>query len=318
MIQIQNLEVRFKNVYAVRKISFEIKEGETLGIVGESGSGKSVTALSIIRLIPNAEVSGEILFEGRNLLTLTPNELKKLRGQKIGFIFQDPMSSLNPTMSVGKQILEALFKKNPTISKNEAQQKGLELLELVEISKPTSRFEQYPHELSGGIRQRVMIAIALAQDPKLLIADEPTTSLDVTVQAQILHLLKEIQKKRKMSILLITHDLSLVASFCDRVSVMYAGKIVESASVFQIFAKPSHPYTQKLLSSIPRLDLPQETPLNPIFGSPPNLCLPLQHCAFCPRCDKALKICALTSPPHFKREEGHFVSCHLYDPRNRT
>jgi len=240
--------------------------------------------------------------------------LQAVRGKEIGIIFQDPMSSLNPTMKVGEQILESLLKHNPHMSRKEASLKTLSLLSLVGIPEPKARMQQYPHELSGGMRQRIMIALALAPSPKILIADEPTTALDVTIQAQILQLLKDIQKATGTSILLITHDLSIVAGFCDRVLVMYAGKIVETASVESLFKQPKHPYTQKLLASIPRLDQDVSTPLQPIRGSPPDLSLPQPGCSFVSRCQMPLHICLHESPPLFSIEQG-LCACWHYDKR---
>ncbi len=303
MLDIQNLSVTFKTylgqVQAVRKVSFSVEKGETVAIVGESGCGKSVTAQAIMQLCSTASIEGAIYFENEDLLKKSKKEMRKIRGQKMGMVFQDPMTSLNPTMRIGKQICES------GISKESA----LQLLELVEISNPGKRLQQYPYQLSGGMRQRVMIAIALACNPHLLIADEPTTALDVTIQAQILALIKNIQKERGMSIILITHDLGIVAGNCDRVLVMYSGQIVESGSVDQIFANPSHPYTRGLLRSVPRLDMDSNKVLEPIEGTPPSLLCPPKGCPFAARCDRAMRICQIEQPKLYQVNQGHFSAC---------
>ena len=305
MLEVEDLTVSFNSylgqVQAVRGVSFKVERGETVAIVGESGCGKSVTAQAIMQLTPSltSQVTGSVIFEDENLLKKSKRAMRKIRGQKMGMIFQDPMTSLNPTMRIGKQIREA------GVSRDEA----LELLELVEISSPEKRLLQYPHELSGGMRQRVMIAIALACNPKLLIADEPTTALDVTIQAQILELIKNIQKERGMSLILITHDLGIVAGSCDRVLVMYGGKIVESGSVDQIFQSPAHPYTKGLLRSVPRLDMDSSKVLEPIEGTPPSLLQPPQGCAFCARCDQAMRICQGQQPKLVEVGAGHRSAC---------
>jgi len=295
-IEVKDLEVSIQNIRAVRNVSFTLYEGEKLGIVGESGCGKTILMKALLQLLPSTATidSGEIWFQGNNLVTLTEKELQGIRGKEIGMIFQDPMTSLNPTLKIGYQIAEGYRRHFPLISKKEAKERALELLQQVGISEPELRMEQYPHLLSGGIRQRAVIALALASKPSILIADEPTTALDVTVQAQILDLLLQLQQ----SILLITHDLSIVASFCDRVLVMYAGQIVEEATVSELFANPKHPYTKRLLQSIPRID-GQEKILHPIAGSPPDLSIPLQGCAFCSRCTEAIDICRTETPPLF-------------------
>lgn len=306
LLKVSDLTVSFSTylgkVQAVRGVSFSLESGKTIGIVGESGSGKSVTAQAIMQLIPSPPgfiEKGEIWFEGEDLLKKSKRGMRKIRGKKMGMVFQDPMTSLNPTMRIGKQILEALPDKRAV----------LELLEMVEISNPEKRMQQYPHELSGGMRQRVMIAIALACNPRLLIADEPTTALDVTIQAQILDLMRTIQKKRGTSIILITHDLGIVASICDYVLVMYGGKIVESATVEQIFSSPLHPYTRGLLSSMPRLDMDRQKILRPIEGTPPNLLNPPRGCAFCARCDRAMHICKLEIPKLTEVRVGQKSAC---------
>lgn len=314
LLKVNNLKICFHTylgkVEAVRGISFEIMPGETVGIVGESGCGKSVTAQALLRLIPTppGEIeSGEIFFQEKELLNAPKKFMKQIRGKEIGMIFQDPMTSLNPTMRIGKQIMEGLCR-HQKLPKQEAHKRALELLQLVEISNPEKRITQYPHEFSGGMRQRIMIAIALACNPKLLIADEPTTALDVTISAQILELMKTVQKKMGTSIILITHDLGVVAGMCDRVLVMYAGQIVESGSITEIFRNPLHPYTKGLLRSIPRLDMDRSTTLTPIFGTPPNLLNPPSGCAFCPRCESAMRICQQKEPP-LHQHSSQTVTC---------
>ncbi|OGN65210.1 MAG: peptide ABC transporter ATP-binding protein [Chlamydiae bacterium RIFCSPHIGHO2_12_FULL_49_9] len=300
LLEIKDLSVQFsvhgKILQAVRGISFDILAGETVGIVGESGSGKSAAVQAITKLSQAEKIGGSALFEGVDLLK--EKELKHIRGRKIGMIFQDPMSSLNPTMRIGAQIMEGLLfhKLHP---KEEAKRKALEWLKIVGVPDPIARFSQYPHELSGGMRQRVLIAIALACSPKLLIADEPTTALDVTIQAQILDMLKNLQKRFQMSLLLITHDMGVVSEICKKVIVMYAGKIVEMGSVDEILKSPKHPYTQMLLRSRPNLESTKEIPLTSIDGSPPNLLDPPKGCAFKERCPFAANICD-KDPPFIK------------------
>jgi len=316
-IEVKDLQVTLQGqgqtIQAVRNVSFTLYEGERLGIVGESGCGKTILMKSLLQLLPsNATIgSGEIWYQGTNLVTLSEKKLQRIRGKEIGMIFQDPMTSLNPTLKIGYQIAEGLLRHFPEITKNQAKQRALELLKQVGIPEPELRLEQYPHLLSGGIRQRAVIALALASKPSILIADEPTTALDVTVQAQILDLLLKLQQGLSTlpSILLITHDLSIVASFCDRVLVMYAGQIVEEASVEELFANPQHPYTQRLLKSIPR----QGDQLHPIAGSPPDLSIPLQGCAFCNRCTEAMNICRTETPPLFNER----ARCWLLDSRRK-
>jgi oligopeptide/dipeptide ABC transporter ATP-binding protein len=312
-IEVKDLHVTLQSqeqiIQAVRNVSFTLYKGERLGIVGESGCGKTLLMKSLLQLLPSTATieNGEIWYQGTNLVTLSEKKLERIRGKEIGMIFQDPMTSLNPTLKIGYQIAEGLLRHFPLITKKEAQQRALELLKQVGIPEPELRLEQYPHLLSGGIRQRAVIALALASKPSILIADEPTTALDVTVQAQILDLLLHLQQDT--SILLITHDLSIVASFCDRVLVMYAGQIVEEASVEELFAHPKHPYTQRLLQSIPH----QGDKLHPIAGSPPELSSPLQGCAFCPRCTEAMNICRTETPPLFQKK----ARCWLLDPRRK-
>ena len=317
LLEVNNLQVNFKahggTVHAVRDVSFHLNQGEVVGLVGESGCGKSVTAQMIMRLIPSPPVeivSGEIWFEGEELLSKEEVEMRQIRGKKIGMVFQDPLTSLDPTMTIGKQIIEGIFQ-HERISKKEAWNQAIELLHLVGIAEPEKRVNQYPFEFSGGMRQRVVIAMAIACNPQLLIADEPTTALDVTIQAQILSLLKNLQDKKKMSILLITHDLGIVAGMCDRVMVMYAGKIVEVGTVEQIFYQPQHPYTKALLKAIPRLDLGKEKPLQSIFGSPPDLSHPPAGCSFHPRCPSAMPVCCSYEPLLEDLEGEHRSACWL-------
>lgn len=315
LLDIKNLEVTFtvhqKPLHAVRNVSFFLKEGERLGIVGESGCGKSATAKAVVKLLPSysCKIGGEIQFDGRNLMPYSEKMMNGIRGKEIGMIFQDPMTSLNPTLKVGYQIAEGFRKHNPHLSKAEAEKNVKEMLELVGIAHPHEISSSYPHTLSGGMRQRIMIALALICKPKLLLADEPTTSLDVTIQAQILELMRTLQTKTSTSIILITHDLSVVAGFCDRVLVMYAGQIVEDAPVEQLFENPQHPYTRRLLQSLPRLDMPRDHPLVPIEGRPPDLSSIAPGCAFCPRCVDAMQICAVKTPPSISVEEDHLSAC---------
>lgn len=315
LLSVRNLSVSFKLkkrlLCAVRDVSFDLNEGEILGIVGESGSGKSVTAKSLVRLLPahSTVITGQAIYGGRNLLTLSEKELQAVRGKEIGMIFQDPMTSLNPTMKIGKQICESYLRHHKESTRAEAKDRALELLDLVGIPQAKSRFEEYPHTLSGGMRQRVMIALALAANPRLIIADEPTTALDVTIQAQILELMRSIKEKLGTSFILITHDLSVVAGFCDRVLVMYAGRIVEQASVDQLFSHPSHPYTRGLLHAIPRLDMPSDHPLTPIEGTPPSLIEIGTGCSFCPRCPSAMTICKEQDPTLQSIGTEHQMAC---------
>lgn len=310
MIKVKDLHVRFKSekgfVHAVRGVSFEVREKECVAIVGESGSGKSALAKSLIQLFPKrlVELSGEVIYKEKNLLEQSDKELRKVRGKEIAFIFQDPLTALNPLLSIGFQISEAYLRHHPEASKQEALKQAEELLEMVGIPEPRLRLKEYPHTLSGGTRQRALIALALAAKPKLLIADEPTTALDVTIQAQIIDLLKRLQEQLGMSILIITHDLSVVAGFSDKVMVMYGGEIVEEADVNSLFYTPRHPYTKRLLLSKPRLDMPQYEPLTPIEGSPPNLSKALKGCSFSPRCAHAMKICQTEMPPAFATKGG--------------
>ncbi|MEH7381695.1 ABC transporter ATP-binding protein [Bacillus sp. JJ1533] len=320
LLEVKDLEVSFQTyageVKAVRGVNFDLYKGETLAIVGESGSGKSVTSQTIMKLIPMPPgkiTKGQILFDGDDLVPKTNKEMEKIRGKDIGMIFQDPMTSLNPTMKVGMQIMEVLIK-HQNMSKGNAKDRAVELLRLVGIPSPEKRVNQYPHEFSGGMRQRAMIAIALASSPKLLIADEPTTALDVTIQAQILELMKDLQKKLETSIIFITHDLGVVANVADRVAVMYAGKIVEYGTVDEIFYNPKHPYTWGLLSSMPSLDNDNQTELMAIPGSPPDLTNPPKGDAFAPRNRFAMKIDYEMEPPMFKVTDTHYAATWLLHP----
>ncbi|WP_428416963.1 ABC transporter ATP-binding protein [Phocicoccus schoeneichii] len=313
ILEVNDLKVNFSTyagkVQAVRDVSFEVFSGETLAIVGESGSGKSVTSQAIMQLLPVPPAiyeGGEILFEGRDLLKLSDRQMEKVRGNEISMIFQDPMTSLNPTMKIGKQITEVMIKHHK-ISRSEADKRALELMELVGIPMPEKRLKQYPHEFSGGMRQRVVIAIALAANPKLLIADEPTTALDVTIQAQILEVMKEIQKEMETAVIFITHDLGVVANVADRVAVMYAGEIVEIGTVEDIFYNPQHPYTWGLLGSMPDLTADKSQKLRTIPGSPPDLTHPPAGDAFAARNPHAMKIDYEKNPPMFKVSETHYA-----------
>lgn len=321
LLKVKNLKVSFHTysgeVQAVRGISFEMNEGETLAIVGESGSGKTVTSKAIMGLINKhpAEIKSEskILFEESNILEYSKKQWQDYRGKCAGMIFQDPMTSLNPTMKIGQQIEEGIIL-HEQISKSEAREKAVELLRKVNIPNPEERMNQYPHEFSGGMRQRVVIAIALACNPKLLIADEPTTALDVTVQAQILNLLKEIQKKNGTSIIMITHDLGVVAGIAKKIAVMYAGKIVEIGTVKEIFDNPQHPYTFALLNAVPRLDIENKSELHVIPGTPPDLISPPKGCGFATRCKYCMDICRNIPPEYTELSETHKSMCWLHHP----
>ncbi|MDI9376690.1 MAG: ABC transporter ATP-binding protein [Acetomicrobium sp.] len=319
LLKIKNLRTYFFTrrgiVKAVDGVDMEAKKGKLTALVGESGCGKSVTGLSIMGLIPSPVgkiVEGEILFEGNDLAKLNYKEMVDLRGKDISMIFQEPMTSLNPVLTIGRQVGEPL-RIHSSLSPEEINERVLSILDLVGIPEPHSRLKSYPHQLSGGMRQRVMIAMALICRPKLLIADEPTTALDVTIQAQILDLMLELMKKINTSIILITHDLGVVAEVCDEVNVMYAGKIVEKGDVFSIFDNPSHPYTWGLLRSIPRIEKKGKAKkLYTIKGMVPNLIDPPPGCRFADRCDKARGICCEEEPPFTTIEEGHFVKCWLF------
>lgn len=320
VLEVKDLHVSFHThageVKAVRGVNFNVGQGETVAIVGESGCGKSVTAKSIMKLLPSPPVQykqGSIEFQGKNLLEVSEKEMQRIRGNQISMIFQDPMTSLNPTSKIGSQIMEAILKHND-INKKAAIEKAIDMLKLVGIPQPDKRVNQYPHEFSGGMRQRAMIAMALACNPRLLIADEPTTALDVTIQAQILELMKKIQKETGTSIILITHDLGVVAEVADRVVVMYAGQVVETGTVKELFANPQHPYTMGLLNSIPRLDMDKTQPLSPIIGTPPDLIEPPEGCPFYARCQYAMRVCKGNDPELEEVRTNQFAACWLHHP----
>lgn len=316
ILEVENLKTYFYTdegvVKAVDGVTFDLKRGETLGIVGETGSGKSVTALSILRLIPQPPgkiVEGKITFEGKDILSLNRRQLQNFRGNNVSMIFQDPMTSLNPVYTIGNQIIESILI-HRNMSKKAALKECINLLNLVGIPEPQRRLSSYPHEFSGGMRQRVMIAMAIANSPGILIADEPTTALDVTIQAQILELMDKLKKETNSSIIVITHDLGVVAKYAERVMVMYAGKPVEFSEVDNIFYKPLHPYTIGLMNSITRLDEEKRKMLKPIKGSPPSLIDLPEGCTFCKRCSYSLDVCMEKYPPYVEIEKGHFVSCY--------
>ncbi|MCY7845230.1 ABC transporter ATP-binding protein [Bacillus haynesii] len=320
VLEVENLHVSFTTyggtVKAVRGVSFELYEGETFAIVGESGCGKSVTSQSIMRLLPKFSATitdGAIRFKGKDLRHLSEKEMRKIRGAEISMIFQDPMTALNPTLTVGDQLTEALLEHRP-VSKTDARKAVISMLELVGIPNPQERLRQYPHQFSGGMRQRIVIAMALICEPEILIADEPTTALDVTIQAQILELFKDIQRKTGVSIILITHDLGVVAQTADRIAVMYAGKIAETGARRDIFYRPQHPYTKGLLHSVPRLDL-EGGDLVPIDGTPPDLFSPPEGCPFTARCSHAMEVCGRVHPAVTEVSAGHRVCCWLQDER---
>jgi len=315
LLRVDGLSVEFglrgqKRVRAVDSVSFDIRPGEHVGLVGESGSGKSVTSLAVMGLLPKrgAHVSGNVTYAGRDLLQASHREMSKLRGNEIAMVFQDPMTSLNPVVTVGVQLTEVLTQHN-RLSRSEARDRAGDLLRKVGIPDPVRRLKEYPHQLSGGMRQRVLIAIALACEPRLLIADEPTTALDVTIQAQVLEVLKELVADTQAALLMITHDLGVVAGLCDRVNVMYSGRIVESTTRDVLFAEPRHPYTGGLLRSIPRLDTPRGEPLVAIPGSPTNTLPWTQGCAFAPRCPQAQDDCR-TDPPALVEQGPRRLRCH--------
>jgi len=317
LVAIDKLRVVFHGdrgrvTHAVDSVSLEVDRGVTLGLVGESGSGKSVTALAVMGLLPDkAEISGAVSFDGRNLLDLPDRDLRDLRGNRLAMIFQEPMTSLNPSYTIGEQIIEALIR-HRGLDRDAARARAIQLLRQVHIGSPEQRIDDYPHHLSGGMRQRVMIAIALACDPQLLIADEPTTALDVTIQAQILDLLRELKASRSASIILITHDLGVVAEVCDEVAVMYAGEVVERAPVDALFDRPQHPYTVGLLGSIPRLEHRTDE-LATIEGMVPNMAELPQGCRFAPRCPFATPRCHQERPPVVELEPRHWSRC-FYAP----
>jgi|LFRM01.1.fsa_nt_gb oligopeptide transport system ATP-binding protein len=316
LLEVTNLHTSFRTyagvVQAVRGVSFHVNRGEAVALVGESGCGKSVTALSIMQLVPppGKVTEGCIAFDGKDLTAMTEREMQHVRGNEIGMIFQDPMTSLNPVLSIKTQIVESL-RLHQNLRGEAATHRALELLRMVGIPSPERRLAAYPHQFSGGMRQRVMIAMALACSPKLLIADEPTTALDVTIQAQIIELMKELKEKLGMSIILITHDLGVVAGLAQRVVVMYAGKVAEQGTVDEIYKSPQHPYTWGLLKSVPRLDATRKDKLVPIYGQPPDLISPPQGCPFAPRCDWAMNICKTAQPEFTTLSDTHQVACWL-------
>ena len=322
ILDVRGLKTVFKirggEVHAVNDVSFDLKPGELLGVVGESGSGKSVTMMSLLGLLPTppAEIRcGSVMFDGQDLLQVDAEKLRNVRGGKIGFIFQDPMTSLNPVYNVGMQIMEPL-RKHMGMSKKQASQRAQELLELVGIPDAPQRLKDYPHQFSGGMRQRVMIAIALACDPQVLIADEPTTALDVTIQAQILELMKELQERLGMAVIWITHDLGVVAGIADRVVVMYGGQIVEQAPTRELFKNPQHPYTRALLKTVPRVQGQREDRLQIIEGQPPILGSTPKSCPFRDRCDVAFNRCAQENPVRYGVGNGHDAAC-FYDAQTK-
>ena len=316
LLEVKNLSTEFHigvgTVQAVRGVTFSVGQGESVGIVGESGSGKSVTMLSVMGLLPDyAKVSADsILFGGTELTKLTPKRLRAMHGSEIGMIFQDPMTSLNPLFTVESQLTEPL-KIHARMNKAQARARALELLKQVEIPNPEARLKQYPHELSGGMRQRVMIAIALACDPRMIIADEPTTALDVTIQAQILDLLSHLKRETQTSIIMITHDMGVIASMCSRILVMYGGTICEQGDVREIFYSPKHPYTWGLLNSIPKRRTESREKLIPIVGTPPDMLMPPPGCPFSPRCRWCMPVCQQYMPPETALSDTHRVACHL-------
>ena len=317
LLEVKDLHVSFftpaGEVKAVNGISYNLKYDEVMGIVGESGSGKSVEAYSVIGLLqsPGKVVGGSITFEGEDMLAKSSKEMIDVRGNKIAMIFQNPMTCLNPVYTIGNQLVEALHAHDKSVSKEDAEKRAMEMLEQVGINNVEKRMKQYPHELSGGMRQRVMIAMGLICHPQLLIADEPTTALDVTIQAQILEVMKNIQKKNHMGIIFITHNLGVVAEICDKVSVMYAGKMVEQGPVDDIFYKPGHPYTMGLLRSMPRVDAESYERLIPIEGTPVDMLNPPEGCPFAPRCEHAMKVCLQKMPPYVELGDDHRAACWL-------
>jgi len=315
LLEVRNLKTYFFAsqgvVKAVDDVSFDISEGETVALVGESGCGKTMTALSVMGLVPKPQgsiVGGEIHFGGRNLLTLDPEAMRKIRGAEIAMVFQEPMTSLNPVLTIERQVTETL-EAHTSLSRDEVRSRAMELLQLVGIPDPERRLSDYPHQFSGGMRQRVMIAMALSCNPKLVLADEPTTALDVTIQAQILELMRDLSRKFGVALLIITHNLGVVARYADRVNVMYAGKVIETASAAEIYQDPRHPYTLGLLRSVPRLDQPRKAKLQPIEGQPPDLWNLSIGCSFAPRCRFVVEKCRREIPPLKEVGDGHRSAC---------
>lgn len=327
ILEVKNLHVSFRTYagvsHAVRGVDFYLEKGETLAIVGESGCGKTVTSKAIMGLLPESntiiskEEGSQILFHGENLLDYSEKQMTQIRGSKISMIFQDPMTSLNPTMKIGDQIMESILI-HQNVAKSEAEKQALEMLELVKIPNAKERMKQYPFEFSGGMRQRAMIAVALACKPEVLIADEPTTALDVTIQAQIMDLIGELQKELNMAVILVTHDLGVVASVADRIQVMYAGKIVERGTVDEIFYQYSHPYTRALLDSVPKVHTNNKETLYSLKGTPPDLINPPTGCSFAPRCEYGMQICRQSYPDVTRFSASQECSCWLHHPKADT
>lgn len=318
IFQIKGLKTQFFTskgiVPAVDGVDITVKKGEAVGLVGESGCGKSMTAMSVMQLLkyPGRVVEGEILLNGEDLLKKTKSEMDDIRGNKVSMIFQEPMTALNPVYTIGKQVSEAILTHEKGVSKEEAKKRAIEIFRKVGIPEPEKRYSVYPHQLSGGLRQRVMIGMAMVCNPQLMIADEPTTALDVTIEAQILYLMNQLQKEQGTAIVMITHNLGVVAESCDYVYVMYAGKIMEEAPVRELFKNPMHPYTYGLMNSIPKMTETKQH-LYTIKGLVPNLLHLPQGCRFCPRCDKAMKICTMYEPDLYETDDGHKVRCFLYN-----
>ena len=317
ILEVKDLQTSFLTssgeVKAVRGVSFFVNKGESVGIVGESGSGKSVTSLSVMQLLVGTGkiIGGSVKLNGRELVGLSPKEMRSVRGKEVAMIFQDPMTSLNPLIPVGEQVGEMLWSHDKSLSKAQREERVIDLFRMVRIPEPETRLKSFPHEFSGGMRQRVMIAMALACKPDLLIADEPTTALDVSIQDQILKLMRSIQKEMGMSIMFITHDLGVVAELCSRVLVMYGGLIMEEANIYDVFENPLHPYTMGLIASIPDINQDKSKKLQPIIGSPPDMIHPPEGCPFAPRCPYACRICLQQLPPVFSAGEGHKSRCWL-------
>ena len=317
ILEVKDLQTSFLTssgeVKAVRGVSFFVNKGESVGIVGESGSGKSVTSLSVMQLLVGTGkiIGGRVKLNGRELVGLSPKEMRSVRGKEVAMIFQDPMTSLNPLIPVGEQVGEMLWSHDKSLSKAQREERVIDLFRMVRIPEPETRLKSFPHEFSGGMRQRVMIAMALACKPDLLIADEPTTALDVSIQDQILKLMRSIQKEMGMSIMFITHDLGVVAELCSRVLVMYGGLIMEEANIYDVFENPLHPYTMGLIASIPDINQDKSKKLQPIIGSPPDMIHPPEGCPFAPRCPYACRICLHQLPPVFSAGEGHKSRCWL-------